>query len=117
MWQKRGSGSGRDPTCPGVEVTLFRSERRDRERSRVRAELVPKMRIIFGFVPANTFDRRLILRPTAKVGRIYPINLMTDIVGVVPPARGKIHGRISSEGGMVIAQAVSGNSPATLILR
>ena len=30
----------------------------------------------------NTFDRRLILRPTAKVGRIYPINLMTDIVGV-----------------------------------
>lgn len=41
----------------------------------------------------NTFNRRLILRPTAKVGRIYPINLMTNIVGVVPLARGKIHGR------------------------
>lgn len=38
----------------------------------------------FRFIPTNTFDRRLILRPTAKVGRIYPINLMTDIVGVAP---------------------------------
>lgn len=42
----------------------------------------------------NTFDRRLILRPTAKVGRIYPINLMTNIIGVAPLTRGKIHERI-----------------------
>lgn len=40
----------------------------------------------------NTFDRRLILRPIAKVGRIYPINLMTNIVGVARAPEGRYTG-------------------------
>lgn len=41
----------------------------------------------------NTFDRRLILRPIAKVGRIYPINLMTNIVVVARAPEGRYIGR------------------------
>lgn len=76
------------------------------------------MEIIFGFVPANTFDRRLILRLTAKVGRIYPINLMTDIVGVAA-ARLREDTRAHIVGGMVNEPVESGyeNGSATLILR
>ncbi|XP_011685084.1 PREDICTED: uncharacterized protein LOC105448282 isoform X1 [Wasmannia auropunctata] len=111
---KASSVSGRDPTCPGVEVTLFRRliassavrttdlriRRRNSEEAsaRVRIQLAPENGDYFQFRTGSTFDRRLILRPTAKGGRIYPINLMTDIVGVVELARGKIHEHISSEG-------------------